>query len=140
MDPHQQQLNQLDPKLKEAYEKVMGKGNPPANTNLQPNIPTTNENPNLANINPIQAPEPASQATTGPWAPPVQPGLSTPPPAFQPKPVGTLNTNPLSAHGFVAKKKNTVSPAIIVIGTIVFLVVYTLFWMKFFGINIPFLP
>jgi len=132
MDPRQQQINQLDPKLKEAYEKVMGTGNPP--------------------INPAAAPLQASAKAdmpslqTGSTPPPITPNSPPPQPnsiSFQPKPMqGTPvgSSSPSPSHGFVAKKRSSVSPVIIVLGIIVFLLVYTLFWIKFFNIKVPFLP
>jgi hypothetical protein len=43
--------------------------------------------------------------------------------------------------GFVAKKQSSgVSPVLYVLGGIIFLVAYTIFWLKFFKISVPFLP
>lgn len=169
MDPHQQQINQLDPKLKEAYEKVMGTGNSPLNiskpTNTiapPPNNPLTESNPTIIqsvspatpfpppNKNPViltsseqaipqQAPISISSNENG-WVPPNQPTI---PPINT-----TMHTatpipqakNVFGAHGFVAKKKTTISPVIITLMLIVFFVVYTFFCLKLFNVKLPFLP
>lgn len=151
MDPHQQQLNQLDPKLKEAYERVMGIGkippSPPANPPVSPQSPlgqgaadTSAERVRTPlPISPIPIP-PVTPASTPPnqtpatgWTSPVPPPAAAMPPVMPGK-------NAFGEHGFVAKKKSTVSPVIIVLGVIVFLTVYTIFWIKFFNIKVPFLP
>jgi len=41
-------------------------------------------------------------------------------------------------HGFISTKKQAkISPVILIAGGIVFLLVYTLFWLKFFNVNLP---
>lgn len=45
-----------------------------------------------------------------------------------------------SLHGFIApKQKSKISPVIIIVGVVAFVIVYTLFWLKFFKISVPFL-
>lgn len=90
----------LDPKLKEAYERVMGtavNGAKPVAQQTPP--PVTNT-----------APQPVSS------------------------PVPEVNLTPQ------AEDKKQSSPVILVVVGIVFLLVYTLFWIKFFSIPLPFLP
>lgn len=95
MDP---KLSQLDPKLQDAYHRVMGTtpgGNPPTPQPPQPPdpavAPTAPTAPDLATQPaPQQAvpPPPAEPAFTPPPAPPVQEVQSPPPPAA-PDPIPT---------------------------------------------------
>lgn len=140
MDQKSAQIS--DPKLKEAYDRVMG-------TSL-PTPPTQPSNP---------APQP--------MAAPAHPQMSSPmlpkEPAA-PSPVHTSGhtdmhtmqtaaapsatpaaayTSSSTSSGFVApqeEKKSAVSGKLLIVAGIVFLLVYTLFWLKWFGIPLPFLP
>lgn len=176
MDP-KQQLNQLDPKLKEAYERVMG--TPVGATPAQPGTPTAAtsaptpaapqpmpanqfaggttpvqaaQSPQTMPPNPPQMPtvqpiQPAMPATATP--PHVQPPVQ-PPAAFgttQPAAVPAVGAHPTppqgkpgaASHGFVAGKKGLrMSPVLLIVGGIIFLLVYTVFWLKFFNIPLPF--
>lgn len=115
----------LDPKLKEAYDRVMGatlpKAPPPPPT---PAHPTEAEKPMMPSPTPTaaveqHAPTPMVAAT---------PAASTP-----------------LAHassGFVAsheEKKPAVSGTLLIVAGVVFFIVYTLFCLKLFGVAIPFL-
>ena len=112
---------QLDPKLKEAYDRVMG-------TVVTPHQPTAQTAP------------PPSETHSEP-VPPVSP---------QPAPQITIN-NPSSTTAMasspttqvekvqVGKKKKRVSPLIIFLGVIVFLAVYAVVWVKYFGLTVPYL-
>lgn len=96
--------------------------------------------------------DPALQATydrvmNTPVSPPVQPV----PPPMPPSPsVHVAPTPPLSspqpptqhAHAFVAseqKRKGGISIVTYILGSILFFVVYILFWIRFFHISIPLL-
>jgi hypothetical protein len=167
MDP-KQQVNQLDPKLKEAYERVMGTpvggtspqpASPapaipnqpiaamPAATPMPPNPPTISAGmPNLTA--PQGAPQPAmpipqanahiqQNPVTNPFGMPAQqPSPAVPAATSAPVP----NKQGPGSHGFVANKKGLhISPLILILGGIVFLLVYTVFWFKFFNIPLPFI-
>lgn len=192
MDP-KQQLSTLDPKLKEAYERVMGTSakpttqpqNPIATTapSLSPS-PTSVPMPNLNNSNssgpfptpsintvnqsvPPASPQPMSPSlgpsgsiaqppqmlqTPQPMSSPaptiINPGSPAPQPTTGPVKV-QFNTqigqpaqaqSPKSGMGLQnQKKKGSVSPVLIVVAGIVFLIAYAIFWMKVFNIPIPFL-
>lgn len=107
---------QLDPKLREAYERVMGTSFPsPSGTQAQPQ-PT-----------PI-SPTPVAQ-TVGVGAAPTMPAKAT---------VTHPAANP---NVFVAKGGSKGIPAILlVLIAIIFFVAYTVVWMVIFKIPIPFLP
>ena len=95
---------QLDPKLREAYDRVMG-------TVVTPPPPAN--------------PEPVS-------IPPVQPVMQ--------QPAQTVNVqSPTTEKAAQIKKKRKVSPLIIVLGVIIFLAVYAVVWVKYFGLTVPFL-
>ena len=80
----------LDPNLKEAYEKVMGTATP------QPTVST--------------APQPSG------------------------------NTARPQAQVVTAKNRGKLSPILIAVAVILFLIIYTLVWVKVFNLKIPFLP
>ena len=175
MDP-KQQINQLDPKLKEAYERVMGTPVGGAQA-AQPNgtIPSTQP---PAPATPVQsAPSaPMPPAPPAPPAPnqaaPAMPHFTSPQPMPQPvmpmsqgapahvqqnpaaNPFGlpaqpqapsTPSAAPAAqgkpgaaSHGFVANKKGLhISPIILIVAGVIFLLVYTVFWFKFFNIPLP---
>ena len=178
MDP-KQPANQLDPKLKEAYERVMGTmpaastpqqpvNTPPAqpmNPSMQSPIKATA--PNVMPTMPHEIPSTALPVThpvnpQSMMTPPVQPINSLPvktepmvqSPLPQPaaQPMGPMHAtvplstqNPVHAptaqiHGFVApKKKSGISPILLIAGGIVFVIAYTLIWVKIFNVHIPFL-
>lgn len=137
MDP-----KQLDPKLKEAYDRVMG-------TSFTPPAATPTPTQSASTPAPVAEPAPIvpaaePMATQTPVTPqPVTPvELTSEPVPFQPT---TSVESKMPINGFVAadantQKKHGVSPVIIILGVIVFLVVYALFWVKFFGVSLPFLP
>jgi len=131
-DPNQQ-LSNLDPKLKEAYDRVMGTpvttpaGSPP-NLSGSPASPSPTINPT-----PVQPVSP-NPVTVGPTLPPV--GVRREPEKIQ---IG--GNSGTQTHGYVApKKKNGLPTVLLVFGGIIFLIVYTIFWLKFFQIPVPYLP
>ncbi|MCL5438992.1 MAG: hypothetical protein M1268_03310 [Patescibacteria group bacterium] len=125
MDP--KNPSQLDPKLKEAYDRVMG-------TNISPSSPAS---------------QPSMSTPQSPISEPAAPQVFTPTTSPRPQTVSassqpqtTMVNSPSSS--FVAKpgkaKSGGFSPVLIIFGLLVFFAVYALFWVKFFGISIPFLP
>ncbi len=113
MDP--QKLSQLDPKLREAYQRVM-----------ETSIPQPQASPPQAQAptQPISEPQPA---ITPAEVSPVQnsPNFTSPAPETQ---------------TMAVKKKNGMMPILIGIAALVFVAVYTLFWTKIFNFKLPFLP
>lgn len=145
MDPKQSGTpGNLDPKLKEAYERVMG---------LAPN-PSVQKTPATPTSTPAAqpVPQPTPAATPAPATPTPQPQPTPAAPSAMPtmQTVGTAKPNATSPvhltsqiHGFVAskqKKKSQLSPVVIVLAAVVFIVVYTLVWVKIFNVQLPFLP
>lgn len=114
--------NNLDPKLKEAYDRIMGTNFAPAS---KPS-PVSQQ----AQGAPLMKTEPVVQKT------PVQPPAQEPPsPAqFSPTPeppVSVFTQNgPISAQ----KKKLNLLPIFFVLGGIIFLGVYAVVWAKIFGL------
>lgn len=128
MDP--KMPSNLDPKLKEAYERVMGtpSGTPAAAAPPQPAV--------------VQRPFEPIEPNTAPPPPPVtSPQMSASPVSAVPEPKIKEN---VASTAFVAKpqkeNKSGISPVIIFLGLLVFIAVYSLFWIKFFNLPIPFLP
>lgn len=122
MDP--QKLSQLDPKLREAYQRVMGTSIP------QPQAPLPQAQPQPP------APLPESQPVSEPK------DAITPEPATLQPPVQATNfTVPApQAQIIPQKKKKNIMPILIGIAVLVFVAVYTLFWTKIFNFKLPFLP
>jgi len=126
MDPKAAQT--LDPKLKEAYDRVMGATVPKTPPPQMPSvdIPTPPKEPEKPFSQPI-APTPINAAQSAANSPPAAP----------------VHTVAHPSSGFVApheEKKSPISGTLLVIAGVVFLLVYTLFWLKWFGIALPFLP
>lgn len=153
MDP--KNLSGLDPKLREAYERVMGTSVPPAtNGNPNPNVVGTNplpaassqENHNnepvLPQNHPIPAAPPAHEETSP--APVASPSVQMPPIDSAPAATQTVNygfTKPdVSAQPQKAERTSKISPIIIGVLVVVFLTSYTILWVKVFGVKLPFLP
>lgn len=144
MDP--KQPAQLDPKLKEAYDRVMGTATPPvaSPTTPQPPVPVATPNPAVT-LPPTQSTSAAP--TTQPAAPtPAEPPLTVAP-VVMPHSTETVRiggATPIEVQhtttGVVVKgTKKGISPVIIALGAIVFLVVYSLFWIKFLNVPVPFI-
>jgi len=135
MDP--QKLSQLDPKLREAYLRVMGTEVPAPQT--APPVQTPVSVPQFqAQQEPIPAPTPVSQPIQGMNSEIPVPQTSmpddlrmtspvAPAPAFRPQPVAL-------------EKKSGMIPVFFVIVGAVFIVIYALFWTKVFNLKLPFLP
>ncbi len=135
------QLSQLDPKIKEAYDRVM-------NTTVHHN-PTAPDNTNATVPNEHNPTTPPSTPPIAKLSPtPVQPAAASLTPT--PQPVVTNNSlrrEPEKIHiggvphgGTMQKKKSAVSPIVYIICGLIFLVIYIIFWLKFFNVPVPFLP
>lgn len=130
----------LDPKLKEAYDRVMGATLPKSPPAEQPTMSAAT--PPL----PAHPAEPEKQAMpTSPPMPahaaPVEQHATTATPTHLPTPT-PATTLPHASSGFVAshdEKKPAVSGTLLIIAGVVFFIVYTLFCLKLFGVEIPFL-
>lgn len=124
MDP---KLSGLDPKLREAYERVM---NGPAS----PPVPNQVEQPS--------APQSAPQTPSSPPNP--EPVQAAPPPPTPVSSTISYNANSSSTNqGITAVKKgggSKLSTVFILLGLIVLLVAYTFVWIYVFKLKIPFLP
>ena len=125
------QFGQLDPKLKEVYERVMGTSAAPVQKPT-PFVPKPSQDipkqPAVAQtqtFNP-QALQPAQPIVQ---AQPVQPQ-----PQFMQKP--QTQTPPTQN----VKKKNNLMPVFIALGGFLFLIGYTFLWIKLFNLRLPFLP
>jgi hypothetical protein len=156
MDP--QKLSQLDPKLRDVYQRIMGTqvSNPQAAAAPVP--PQQNTPPVQARTFVRSTPQIEIQPQP---IPPVQPPIFAQPnqvvqpnPVFQmnpqiPTPAVTATPNfappppapPVQAQGMTMEKKGG-SIKFILFGIVflVFLVIYTLFWAKVFNLKLPFLP
>lgn len=144
MDP--QKLSQLDPKLRDAYQRVMGTPIPPPAT---PPIqePPVQPEPSTPQ-SPVSEPQPAIPK---PQPPTPQPAISPEPPV-QASSFGQMNSEvavPSSpnfsapmpqAQTMTVKKKNGMMPILIGIAGLFFVAIYTLFWAKIFNFKLPFLP
>lgn len=139
MDP--QKLASLDPKLREAYQRVMGTPIPKTQTPPPPPKPTADPNQN-------PTPEPQPEPFPTP-----QPAIPTPPTqasnfvqmnseaATPPTSQNFITPSPMpQSQTITVKKKNGMMPILIGIAGLVFVAIYTLFWTKIFNFKLPFLP
>ena len=149
MDP--QKLSQLDSKLREAYQRVMGT---PILQSQTPPMPT----PPMPDPTPAPPPQPEPQpppptggeptpnieeppAAPQPATPPIpEPAMPIPPPA-QADNFVQMNSEVASAQSTAIKKKNGVMmPVLFGVMGLTFIVIYTFFWTKIFNFKLPFLP
>lgn len=105
-----QDLSKLDPKLKEAYDRVMGTSITPP----QPAKPNVQESHSV----PPSAPHP-TMTTVNP--PPHQDETSV----------------VHKASG--AKKKGGISPLVLALAGLIFFIAYGVIWVKIFNLSVPFL-
>lgn len=112
----------LDPKLKEAYDRVMG-------GNFNPSAPMPNPVPPKAENPPPPPSAPAVNPT--PYSAP----LATPAPADMP-PLSVMSPSTAASGEQVisTKKKSKISPIIFLLGGFVFLVIYAVVWGKIFNL------
>ncbi|HSW89142.1 MAG TPA: hypothetical protein VLG12_08315 [Candidatus Saccharimonadales bacterium] len=148
MDPHAHQLSTMDPKLKAAYESVMnhpGSATPTGQAKIpSPGLgaattvttTTTTTQPKMITEEqkepfPEQAPKPVSDqhmVFTG---------------SGKPQTPGTVHIGYSTKPGHkvdVEKKKLNIPPALYIVGCVLFFLLYSIFWVKVFGVAIPFLP
>lgn len=137
------QLSGFDPKVQETYKRVMGTPVPSATTQTS----TPNPSPSIQPVQNTTQPTPA--ATVQPTAlTATMQNVTTPAPEVVKKEevvtvqvpetpiVSVTNSQVFSS----SKKAKKVSPIIVVLGIVVFFIVYTLVWVKILGAQIPFLP
>jgi hypothetical protein len=120
-------VNDLDPKLKETYERVMG-------TSLGAN-PTESAAPTME-TQPVTQPEPQAQPEAPAPAPTVENSSSQ---VFRADnttaSVETATVNPPSKDAKPAKADGKkLLPVIIAVGAIVFFAIYALLWAKLLGL------
>lgn len=160
MDP--QKLSQLDPKLRDAYQRVMGTTIPEPQAAPVQQAQTPPQTPNPAPAPPpMPQPEPTPIPTiedpiTQPTEPPVsQPQPLTPEPSVQTSNFVQMNSEVAAAPSspnfsapapmpqaqtMTVKKKNSMMPILIGVAALIFVVIYALFWTKIFNFKLPFLP
>lgn len=138
----------LDPKLQEAYNRVMNTTvpQPPAAPQPQTPPPLPITPPQVSTIpTPPSPPPPPPSTPTIPQANPIQPPITDQPQTtVMHATIPLTTTKPSSSAPILAASKSggkglSILPFII-IGGIIFLAVYTVFWIKFFKLSIPFLP
>jgi len=133
MDP--QKLSSLDPKLREAYQRVMGTTIPEPQAaplsqasapipqpEFVPASPTTIPTQQASNFVQMNSEIPAAAPTAA-----LAPNFTVPP-------VSQVPIMPIK------KKGSSIMPVLFVIVGLVFIVIYTLFWTKIFNLKLPFLP
>jgi hypothetical protein len=127
--------------------------NNPAQTNAanmaKPGIPS----PGLSNTTPMQSPQQPKMVTEIQPGPTAQQTHTAEKPQGQPSMVFTAAGKPHASTGTVhigysakpgqkvvlEKKKLGIPPALYVVGCVVFFILYTVFWLKVFGIHLPYL-
>lgn len=143
MDP---KLSQLDPKLKEAYDRVLtGQNAQSAQTpaplqNPVPQQPTPNAQAQPQPQTIIQ-PTPTTSQPIQPQAQP-QPNVNPIMPTPQATNInGAVSFNAAASTETVVKKgKPNIKNLLLGLGVVVFLVAYTFLWIFIFKIKLPFLP
>lgn len=146
MDP--KTLSNLDPKLRETYERVMGSTNSPGATASTPTpppvdggasatatpppIPTPTASPVDATLSSTPEPAVAPQASPAPGNNPFQtPVVAVNEPAPLPSPA-SVNQNVQTGGA------SPLVRVLYIFGAIVFFAVYTYFWMRVFNLQLPF--
>ncbi|OGH17114.1 MAG: hypothetical protein A3C22_00565 [Candidatus Levybacteria bacterium RIFCSPHIGHO2_02_FULL_37_10] len=123
----------LDPKLKEIYDRVMGTNVPQTTSSPEPPPAISSELPISSIEQPIQQP-------TAPTPPPIDATgaiTSTHPEQIKQE---IVKIDSKTEENKTTKQNNSqVLPVFFVIGGIIFLVFYTIFWFKYFNVPIPFL-
>ncbi len=104
-------VSKLDPKLKEAYDRVMG---------------TT--------ITPPQPPKPETHEQTRPEPAPQQTATVNPPPQQHDE-----SSSGSIVHKATGKKGGRISPLLIAFLGLIFFVLYAAVWIKVFNFKFPFL-
>jgi hypothetical protein len=134
-------INDLDPKLKETYERVMGTSFAPTSstppTQNRPSMQTAAEQPTQQQ--PI-IPADTQQTAPVPQAPAVNsmpemvqsPQMPKMPDPFKEVPLPP--TNVLIKNATITKKKNSLKSILFLFGGIIFFIVYGVVWAKVFGL------
>ncbi|HEX8932533.1 MAG TPA: hypothetical protein VF810_05225 [Patescibacteria group bacterium] len=131
MDP--KALGNLDPKLKETYERVMG-ANPQSAAGAPSPAPTTSPTP-AASTSPISS-TPASEGGI-----PSVPSYTADNLKFQAAIQQTPAAQAAPLTGVIPPpqhKTPTLLKVLYIIGAIVLLIVYAYFWAKIFNLQLPF--
>lgn len=121
MDP--KALSNLDPKLRETYERVMGTTTPSGSPTAPPPVTSA---PNETSPAPKSSP-----LMETPFANEQSPGAVT---ISQPLPASAPMTPLASKH-----KHSGLIKVLYILGAIVFFTIYLLFWAKIFNFKLPFL-
>lgn len=134
-------LSGLDPKLKEAYERVMGTATP----STPPPPQTPQQTPQTAQPSVVK-PTLEQTAQAQPSSQPVTPTPASQPQTPEEPTKDEASESTVAYQAFTetnagtAKKKSGISPIILIFGGIVFFIVYALVWIKLFNVKLPFLP
>jgi hypothetical protein len=151
MDP--QKLSQLDPKLRDVYQRIMGTqvSKPQPAPIPQQSEPVQEQTfmPPISQIQPqpqpfpAQQPQPVVPAQPSPVFAQMNPQIPTPTPTMAASSnfaAPIVSATP-QAQGMVIEKKGGSSIKFILFGilALIFLVIYTLFWTKIFNLKLPFL-
>lgn len=119
---YKQQFGQLDPKLKEVYERVMGTSVSSA---------------------PKASAAPSPQPTAPPPVQPQQHTASIPQPENQKPQMPQASTapSPQTQTQAVSEKPHVhISPVVWILGGVTFVIIYALAWVKIFNLKLPFAP
>lgn len=122
----------LDPKLKEAYDRVMGTQTSPS----QPPTPAPNVPPASTIEQPVTVPP-----TPTSFTPPIQPSPAHSEPAEPVEPVTQVyhaQAQPVSTTTLNSQKKSKISWWVFVLMGLAFFIVYTLVWIRVFNVSLPF--
>ena len=131
MDP--KSINNLDPKMKETYDRVMGTATAPAANTAPPPAPGMPQ----ATPMPVSPTATAGLATT-PANAPFGAAPSVPDNLQFQAAIQTPPSQPVSAPvGSVPGQTSSLLKVLYIIGSIVFFVAYTFFWIKIFNIPVP---
>ncbi len=135
MDPKAQA--NLDPKLKEMYDRIMAVNIPSSAAKPTP-TPAPQASPPTPT--PTPPPNPISNVAVVPQMATTQATIATSfAPQAQAKPAPQKTSTSFVAT--VPKKNSTkLTPLLIAIGVILFFAVYTVMWIKIFNVPLPFLP
>lgn len=148
MDP-KKNPQQLDPKLKEIYDRVMGTQVKAAAAHETKKEPEP-QKPHEIQSTPVHiSPQPAPTAPAMPTQPsmPVAHAAQQTVMTAQPPQATATDLQQKASSGFVAgghgnntdgKSGSSVSPVLLVLVGIVFFIVYAIFWIKIFAIPLPF--
>lgn len=131
--------NNLDPKIKQAYESVMSGG--PQVQSTGPN-PTPAQNPQAEANQQFAQQAPMMQTEQVTEQSPLTASFNSSPmeedvlqsPLFKGGNFANPNPSAQDAQEAIAPKKNKIFPIILTLGLIVFFVVYVVVWSKFFGL------